>query len=71
MMAGFDKVDPANPCFIYRAGRVDAWAGPRKPVERVRRLIGNRLVARSTRKLQCSNDLACAGEPQGPASCAC
>ena len=70
-MAGFDKVDPANPCYIYRAGRVHSWAGSRQPIGRIRRLIGNRSCARSTRKLPCSNDIACSGEPRGPARCAC
>jgi hypothetical protein len=28
-MAGFDKVDPANPCLLCSVARVHAWAGPR------------------------------------------
>jgi hypothetical protein len=35
-MAGLDKVDPANPCFLCCAGRACAWA---VPVERARSLI--------------------------------
>jgi len=64
VMAGFDKVDPANPCFIGGAARARAWAGQYMAAGPVSNLIEKYQRASWTRAFQWSKNTPCTGEPE-------
>jgi hypothetical protein len=70
VMAGFDKVDPANPCIICSATRMRGQVRASRPGG-FSNLIGKCQRASWTREFQWSINMPCAGEPESQARCAC
>jgi hypothetical protein len=69
-MAGFDKVDPANPCMICSCPR--SCVGRPAHDGRVVSNFIEKCQRRSwTREFQWSKNTPCTGEPESQARCAC
>ena len=68
-MAGFDKVDPANACFLSSA--VHRVYGPRMTIEWVSQIIEKCQYAGCTKEFLWSAKMSCTSKPQAFASFVC
>jgi hypothetical protein len=70
-MAGFDKVDPVNPCIICSGAPVRAWTGPHMTAGWVSKPYREMPARGWTREIQWSKNTPCTGEPESQARGAC
>ena len=63
-MAGFDKVDPANPCFRCSASRIRAVTRPRMTAEWISNLVEKCRRPRWTKEVRWSENTPCKTEPE-------
>jgi hypothetical protein len=70
-MAGFDKVDPANPCFLCSAGHIRSVARPHMTAKWAANLVEKSKRRSWTRQFQWSEITPRKSEPERQKSCAC
>jgi hypothetical protein len=69
-MAGFDKVDPANPCFLCSVGLVRAVARPHMTAGWAANLVEKSKRRSWTRQFQRSEITPSKSEPKRQTNCA-